>query len=485
MMARACLTLLAAGASVAPCAAPIRALIFSGRNNHDWRVTTPFMRKVLEDTGRFQVRVTEEPAGTTAGTLGGYDVLVLDYNGPRWGEATEKAVEAFVRSGKGLVAVHAASYAFGGLRVLGEGMTRTDVIEPAWPAYAEMLGASWSEAEPRTGHGDRHSFRVKFVDRAHPIAQGMPETFVATDELYHNFRMRPNVHVLATAFDDAKMRGTGKDEPMLWTVQYGQGRVFHTALGHDLAAMQEPGFQVTLARGAEWAATGRVTLPASLETQPRPDRVRAQIVVGGHDHEPSFYAAFEPDDRIVVNVNPHPNAYGGDLRKRIDVLVLYDMVQEVPEGQKKNLQQFLESGKGLVAVHHSIADFNGWPWWYEEVIGGKYLLKPEGSRAASTYKHDVEMFVKPVAKHPIVAGLGPIHIRDEAYKGKWISPKVQVLLTTDCPDDDGPVAWISPYPKSRVVYLELGHDHWSHEHPAFRTLLKQAILWAGGRLGKE
>jgi len=119
------------------------------------------------------------------------------------------------------------------------------------------------------------------------------------------------------------------------------------------------------------------------------------------------------------------------------------------------------------------------------VIGGKYLLKPEGDRPASTYKHDVEMFVKPVAQHPIVAGLGPIHIRDEAYKGKWISPKVQVLLTTDHPDDDGPIAWISPYQKSRVVYIELGHDHWSHQHPAFRTLVKQAILWAAGKLGKD
>lgn len=477
--------LLATCAWAAQAAPPIRALIISGRNNHDWRTTTPFLKKILLDTGRFDVRVTEEPMGITAATLSGYDVLVLDYNGPRWGEATEKAVEAFVRSGKGLVAVHAATYAFGGLRVLGERQTRTDIIEPPWPAYAEMLGASWSEADPKTGHGDRHSFQVKFVDRAHPIAQGLPETFTATDELYHNLRMRPNVHLLATAFDDPRMRGTGKHEPMLWTVSYGKGRVFHTALGHDGPAMLEEGFILTFARGLEWAATGAVTLPPTLSARRRPDAVRVQVVTGGHDHEASFYAVFENDDRLIVNVNPHPNAYGRDLGKRVDVLVLYDMVQEVPEAQKKSLQEFLESGKGLVAIHHSIASFNTWPWWYEEVIGGKYLLKPEGGRPASTYKHDEEMFVRPAAQHPIIAGLGPMHLRDEAYKGKWISPKVKVLLTTDNPNDDGPVTWISPYEKSRVVYIELGHDRHAHEHPAFRTLVKQAILWAAGKLGKQ
>src|SRR5208282_3656427 len=87
----------------------IRVLIFSGRNNHDWRTTTPFLRKVLVDSGRFDVRVEEEPAGVTAATLAAYDVLVLDYEGPRWGKVTEEAVENFVKQGKGLVAVHAAN----------------------------------------------------------------------------------------------------------------------------------------------------------------------------------------------------------------------------------------------------------------------------------------------------------------------------------------------------------------------------------------
>lgn len=480
-MRRAACALLFLAACCAAQIAPIRALIFSGRNNHDWRTTTPFLRTILLDSGRFDVRVIEEPAGTTAATLAGYDVLVLDYNGPRWGEATETAVEAFVRSGKGLVAVHAATYAFGGLAVLGDRSVRTNIIEPPWPAYAEMVGGAWSEAAPRTGHGLRHSFSVKFIDREHPVARGLKETFAANDELYHSIRTQPNIHVLATAFDDPKMKGTGKDEPMLWTVGYGKGRVFHTALGHDVAAMQESGFMITFARGAEWAATGSVTLPASIEPKRAAKPIRVQVVTGGHDHEASFYSVFEGDDRLSVNINPHPIAYRNDLQKRFDVLVLYDMVQEVPDVQRKSLREFLESGKGLVVLHHAIANFNSWSWWTDEVVGGKYLLKPEGNMPASTYKHDEELFVEPVLQHPITKGIPPMHIWDETYKGMWISPKVKVLLRTNNPTSDGPVAWISPYDKSRVVYIELGHDHMAHQHPVYRTLVKQAIFWAAGR----
>jgi hypothetical protein len=123
----------------------IRVLIFSGRNNHDWRTTTPFLRKTLVQSGRFDVRVEEEPMGITEATLAAYDVLVLDYDGPRWGEVTEKAVEDFVKAGKGLVGIHAASYAFTGLEVLGDNHRGMGFKEPPWPEYLKMLGGWWTE----------------------------------------------------------------------------------------------------------------------------------------------------------------------------------------------------------------------------------------------------------------------------------------------------------------------------------------------------
>ena len=461
----------------------LRALILTGKNDHDWVPTTPILKQILVNSGRFEVRINEEPSGITSRTLAGFDVLILHYNGPRWGVETEKAVTEFVRSGKGMVAIHGVSYAFGGQIIRGPGHALTGVTEQPWSEYSEMLGATWTEENLKRGHGKRHIFPVRFTDWDHPIAKGLGETLIANDELYHNMTILPNAKVIGVAWDDPDLGGTGRDEPVLWTVNYGSGRVFHTTMGHDGSAMNEPGFMSVLARGAEWAATGKVTVPPQTGSPKfSKDAVRVQVVTGGHDHENSFYSLFEGYNDLVVNVNPHPNAYNHDLRKSKDVLVLYDLINDVPEAQKTNLRNFLESGKGLVVLHHAVADFNSWPWWYEEVVNGKYLLKPEGDKPASLYKHDEEEMVEMVGQHPITTGIGPLHIWDETYKQMWISPKVTVLLKTDNPTSDGPVAWISPYAKSRVVVIQLGHDVMAYQHPAYRRLVRNAILWAAGRL---
>lgn len=260
----------------------IRVLILSGENNHDWRTTTPCLRRLLLNTGRFDVRVNEEPTGMTAQTLAVYDVVVLDYNGPRWGPTAEAALSDFVRSGKGLVAVHGADWAFSGLVVLGDHHVPTGIMEPPWPEYKKMIGGVWSDQLPASGHAPRHKFLVKIVDPANPITAGLPATFQADDELYHNIHMATGVHILATAYDDPRfaapaapkpaatapgwphldMTPTGKNEPLLWTVHYGKGRTFHTALGHDVKAQELPGFSTTFVRGVEWAATGKVKTPA-------------------------------------------------------------------------------------------------------------------------------------------------------------------------------------------------------------------------------
>ncbi|MCW5982964.1 MAG: ThuA domain-containing protein [Bryobacteraceae bacterium] len=262
-----CLAALMAASAAAASAAEggkLHALILTGITDlpyHNWRETAPHLRSKLEATGRFDVKVEEEVRGITARTLEHYHALVLHYNGPRWGVETERAVEEFIRSGRGMIAVHGVSYGTFYGQVFDNGWKRPPDGDKGWPAYAEMMGATW-EVE-KIGHGLRHAFPVKWVDREHPISRGLPETFLANDELYHRMDLSPNAHVLATAFSSVESKGTGKDEPIVWAVPFGKGRVVHITLGHDLTAMSQEGFIAAFTRGTEWAASGAVTLPAS------------------------------------------------------------------------------------------------------------------------------------------------------------------------------------------------------------------------------
>ena len=459
----------------------VRVLILSGRNNHDWRRTTPFLRGILQKTEVFDVRVSEEPSELTSEALSPYHLLVLDYMGPRWSAVTEKAVEGFVSSGKGMVVVHGASYAFSGLDVLADNHRRTGIVETPWVEYRKMIGGVWSEENPATAHGDRHSFKVKFVDRYHPITNGLGEGFIATDELYHDLSMESAAHVLATAYSAPETRGTGEEEPILWTVSYGSGRVFHTTLGHDLVAMAEPGFVSTFARGCEWAATGAVTLPVSIPLNEAAEpAVRVLVVTGGHSYETEFYSLFCANGLKWDHSASNLEAFKSDIRGEYDVLVLYDLSEDLDEQGRQNLRAFLESGKGLVVMHHALADYNSWEWWWRDVVGGRYVLGE--TTDASSAHHGLELFIETAVEHPITRGLGAMHFWDETYKNMWISPEVTVILRVEEKKSDGPVAWVSPYKKSRVVSIQLGHDRNAFLNPGFHALVERAILWVGKKL---
>jgi uncharacterized protein len=242
----------------------IAVLIVTGQSNHNWRGTTPLLRKALEDTGKFEVRVTEEFRGAGPETLAPYDLVVLNYydrNLPelRWGDKSDAALLDFIRSGKGVVVYHFSVAAFNG-----------------WTEYEKLSAGNW---RPDKGHHSApHDFVVDIKDQEHPITKGLKLALPqANDELYANLRWQPagSYHVLATANDDHALYaarrtdsrapqplvGDSANEPMLWTLDYGKGRVFATALGHDVEQVQTPTFVTTFARGAEWAATGKVTQP--------------------------------------------------------------------------------------------------------------------------------------------------------------------------------------------------------------------------------
>lgn len=464
-------------------AGKIRALILSGRCNHDWRTTTPHLRQLLVDSGRFDVRVEEAVDGINAETLAPFDVLIMDYGGPRWPATTEKAVEDFVRAGKGLVLAHGAVYHFSGLSVLTDRHRSVDIRETPWTAFREMVGCGWDTPPPKGFHGARHTFPLTFTKRDHPITAGLPESLTATDELYQGMRVLPHAEVLARSHAPMSRGGTDQDEPMLIVNRFGEGRVFTTVLGHELAGMWEEAFRIPFVRGTEWAASGKVTLaPEACGPRHTTHPIRTLVVTGGHDYPTSFYTVLEGHPDIVwEHARSNADAFRGDLRNRFDVLVLYDMSANLDDVGRGHLREFIEAHKGLVVLHHAMADYQGWEWWWREVVGGRYVTKEEPGFKASDFRHDEWVAIEPAGPHPITSEIGPLRLFDETYRGVWTAPGIRPLLKTSNPTSDEVIGWISPCALSRVAVIQPGHGTESHRHPAYRKLVQNAVEWAAGR----
>ena len=211
------------------------------------------------------------------------------------------------------------------------------------------------------------------------------------------------------------------------------------------------------------------------------DPLRVRVGTGGHPHDTAFYQLFATMD-FTTTIDGHPSLYAGDLRRRNDVLVLYDMVQIAGTGQRQRLREFAEAGKGVVILHHAFCSFTDWDWYRDELMGGAYRFTDAPGKPKSTYAHDLSVVVKKVADHPVVKGLpAEFTVVDELYKNTTILPSNQVLLATEHKAGDGPLVWISPYKKSNVVVILLGHDHQVHLDANYQRLVRNAIQWAGGR----
>lgn len=280
--------------------AKLKVLIVDGQNNHEvWPKSTIMMKQYLEETGLFSVDIRrtkftwkgerekaylplagvgetqdlKEPKSDPDFILSfkKYDVVISNFGwkAADWPEATQQALEKYMKDGGGFVSVHAADNSF-----------------PTWLEYNKMIGlGGWGDRNEKNGpyvyytnegklvrdpspgnagsHGPQHIVPVTIRVADHPITKGLPKVWLtAKDECYAKLRgPGENMIVLATGKDMSGKAPTDRHEPMLMVLTYGEGRIFHTTLGHDDYSCEGVGFITTFLRGVEWAATGKVTLP--------------------------------------------------------------------------------------------------------------------------------------------------------------------------------------------------------------------------------
>ncbi len=203
----------------------ITVLFLRGGGVHDWRHLSPILVKVLEETGDFDVTLTENLDDLRAENIGKYDVVLFYCTGLNFTDpAQEKGLCDFVRKGGGFAGIHSASDSF----------KRSD-------AYWELVGGRFA------GHGGG-KYTLHIYDRDHPITKPMGD-FEIQDETYrHNYHKNACIRCLV------RMNRGNERQCMSWVQHYGKGRVFYTGNGHGRQAWTNPQWQRLVVRGLYWAA---------------------------------------------------------------------------------------------------------------------------------------------------------------------------------------------------------------------------------------
>jgi mono/diheme cytochrome c family protein len=277
----------AATGEATPAGGKIRVLLVGGQNNHDWVKSNAFLMAFLGSQAGITVEESNTPPAKAAKgawdawkpDFRTYGAVLLNYNGEMWPDDVKAAMETYLNDGGGVMPLHAANNSFSG-----------------WNGFEQAVGLLWRgkdfgasvffdeagklQREERNqgrnmGHGSQYDWRMTVRDAKHPITAGMPVNWIHRhDELYHGQRgPAEKLSILLSAFSDPAKGGTGKDEPIVWWVPVGKGRMLTNVMGHvgDTACLSCVGYQTVLLRSIEWLAKGSCTtaIPADFPTAER------------------------------------------------------------------------------------------------------------------------------------------------------------------------------------------------------------------------
>jgi len=250
--------------------------------------------------------------------------------------------------------------------------------------------------------------------------------------------------------------------------------------------------RVPVLMGALLLLLGYVCSCSRFQQQPvreRQGKIKVVVVTAGHGFKKEpFLALFDGYDDIeyaTAQQKDHSEIFEDISNWNYDVMVLFNMTQQISPKRQQNFVKLLEQGVGVVALHHSIAAFQKWGE-YRKIIGGKYYLNDmveDGiMHKAGEYKHDLNFSIQVKDReHPITHGMSDFTIFDETYKNCVFQIDNHVLLTTNHPTSDEPVGWVRRYGRAKVFYLQMGHGPSAYANANYRRLIARAIRWCAGR----
>jgi len=218
------------------------------------------------------------------------------------------------------------------------------------------------------------------------------------------------------------------------------------------------------------------------------EKTSVAVVTGGHgfDKEPflSLFQGYPDIEYVHLPQKDHSELFEDISGWPYDVIVLYNMTQNISEKRRQNFVQLLDRGVGLVVLHHAIAAFQDWPE-FQDIIGARYFLE-EGTTAGVThpksgYQHDVDFTVHVEdPDHPVTRGLTDFRVHDETYNNWYLASGNRVLLTTNHPASDKALCWVRRFRNANVCYIQMGHGPTIFADESYRRLIVQSICWAAG-----
>jgi len=233
--------------------AKINVLLITGENNHKWRETTPAIKKIIESSVDFDVRVCDSAATLTPDSFKGIGLIVLNWNSytfgkkdereritaqkeAQWSEAARKAYIEAVANGVGSVAIHAG----------------TSSNFPTWKEWPLITLGTWVNG--KTTHGKRGTFTLS-PEGKHPITEGLGVLQSSNDDEMWCFVKitNPDAKIIMTAKTQNAALGSTQPQISALAGTFGKGRCFVTFLGHSPRSMDNV-FATVLVRGCQWAA---------------------------------------------------------------------------------------------------------------------------------------------------------------------------------------------------------------------------------------